>query len=161
EEYLARNHAWKVQTPPVDGPPPRAVREDVAALRREISVAAGGPMILKNQGDATCLAFARRPDVEDLSQRAAATPDHVIRTKRVPLVGRNVTAYCNAYTRYFQKHEAGRPLTMLDPAPRVILDRELGLWVSGTTARDALIAGEIYRQTIDIILRAEALGGWQ
>jgi NAD(P)-dependent dehydrogenase (short-subunit alcohol dehydrogenase family) len=50
---------------------------------------------------------------------------------------------------------------MLDPAPRVILDPELGLCALGRTVRDAGIAADIYRHTIDIILRAEALGGWR
>jgi NAD(P)-dependent dehydrogenase (short-subunit alcohol dehydrogenase family) len=50
---------------------------------------------------------------------------------------------------------------MLDPAPRVILDPELGLCTVGRTVRDAAIAEEIYRHTIDIIQRATALGGYQ
>jgi rhamnose utilization protein RhaD (predicted bifunctional aldolase and dehydrogenase)/NAD(P)-dependent dehydrogenase (short-subunit alcohol dehydrogenase family) len=161
EEYLRQHHAWNVHPPTVAQPPPPLMRREIAALRREISLAAGAPMILRTHGDAPCLAFARRPDVAKLSQRGAATPDHVIRTKNLPMVGRDVPAFCNAYARYFEKHAAGRSLTMLDPAPRVILDPDLGLCVAGRTAKDAVIAGDIYRQTIDIILRAEALGGWQ
>jgi rhamnose utilization protein RhaD (predicted bifunctional aldolase and dehydrogenase)/NAD(P)-dependent dehydrogenase (short-subunit alcohol dehydrogenase family) len=161
EEYLAQHRAWNVRPAPVAEAPPRVMRREIAGLRREISIAAGAAMIVKTYGDAACLAFARRQDVGELSQRGAATPDHVIRTKRVPLVGRDVAAFREAYARYFEQHAAGGALTMLDPAPRVILDRELGLCASGRTAREAVIAGDIYRQTIDIILRAEALGGWR
>jgi rhamnose utilization protein RhaD (predicted bifunctional aldolase and dehydrogenase)/NAD(P)-dependent dehydrogenase (short-subunit alcohol dehydrogenase family) len=161
EEYLARHQAWIVPTPTKSEPPPAVMRRDIAALRREISIAAGAPMILQNRADASCLAFARRDDVGDLSQRGAATPDHVTRTKRVPMVGRDVGAFRSAYISYFEKYAAARSLTMLDPAPRVILDRELGLCVAGRTAKEAIIAGDFYRQTIDIILRAEALGGWR
>jgi len=161
EEYLAQHQAWNVHAPPVAEPPPPVKAREIAALRREISIAAGAPMILQTHCDAQCLGFARRPDVGELSQRGAATPDHVTRTKRVPLVGRDVAAFREAYVRYFEKHAAGQPLTMLDPAPRVILDSGLGLCVAGRTAKDALIAGDIYRQTIEIILRAEALGGWR
>jgi NAD(P)-dependent dehydrogenase (short-subunit alcohol dehydrogenase family) len=50
---------------------------------------------------------------------------------------------------------------MLDPAPRVILDPEWGLATAGRTAADAAIAADLYRHTIDIILRATALGGWR
>ena len=56
-----------------------------------------------------------------------ATPDHVIRTKRVPLVGRDVAAYAGAYEAYFRSTPTDRGLAMLDPAPRVVLDPELGL----------------------------------
>ncbi|MGS7457657.1 hypothetical protein, partial [Mycobacterium tuberculosis] len=46
-------------------------------------------------------------------------------------------------------------------APRVVLDAEFGLCGAGRGAKDAAIALEIYEHTIDIILRAEKLGGWQ
>ncbi len=47
---------------------------------------------------------------------------------------------------------------MLDPAPRVVLDPRFGLASFGRTAKDARIVEEIYEHTIDVILRAEALG---
>jgi len=50
---------------------------------------------------------------------------------------------------------------MLDPAPRMALDPELGLVAFGRTARDTGIVEDIYAHTIDVILRAEALGGWR
>ena len=67
-----------------------------------------------------------------------ATPDHVLRTKRVPLAGRDVAAYVAAYREYFGEHApaAREPKTMLDPAPRVILDARLGMCTLGRSARD-------------------------
>jgi NAD(P)-dependent dehydrogenase (short-subunit alcohol dehydrogenase family) len=50
---------------------------------------------------------------------------------------------------------------MLDPAPRVVLDPQIGLAAVGRTARDAAIVEELYDHTVDVILRAEALGGWR
>src|SRR5262245_9593241 len=50
---------------------------------------------------------------------------------------------------------------MLDVAPRLALDPELGLAVFGRTANDARILEELYEQPVDVILRAEAPGGWQ
>jgi NAD(P)-dependent dehydrogenase (short-subunit alcohol dehydrogenase family) len=50
---------------------------------------------------------------------------------------------------------------MLDVAPRVALDRELGLAAFGRTAKDTRIAEELYEHTVDVILRAEAIGGWR
>ena len=50
---------------------------------------------------------------------------------------------------------------MLDPAPRVVLDRELGLLCAGRTARDADVARDIALHTIDAIERAEALDEWR
>ena len=50
---------------------------------------------------------------------------------------------------------------MLDPAPRVVLDPELGLVTVGATAADAPSSAEIYAHTIDVIERAERLEEWQ
>jgi rhamnose utilization protein RhaD (predicted bifunctional aldolase and dehydrogenase)/NAD(P)-dependent dehydrogenase (short-subunit alcohol dehydrogenase family) len=161
EEYLSRRNAWTFASPEVTSAhEKRAACVDVAALRHGVSEAAGVPMILAVHGDQECLGFARRPDVKQISQQGPATPDHVIRTKRVPLVGRDVAAYSRAYREYFAQH-ATPGLTMLDPAPRVILDEELGLCAIGRTAKEARIAEDIYRHTMDIILRSTALGGWQ
>jgi NAD(P)-dependent dehydrogenase (short-subunit alcohol dehydrogenase family) len=49
---------------------------------------------------------------------------------------------------------------MLDPAPRVVLDPDLGVCTLGRSAQDAHIAADIYAHTIEIILRATALGGY-
>jgi NAD(P)-dependent dehydrogenase (short-subunit alcohol dehydrogenase family) len=141
----------------------RDLRVEIAALRKEISAAMGAPAILHVTGDPAGLAFSRRADVEAISEEGPATPDHVIRTKRTPMVGRDVAGFRAGYEAYFKTCAAKSPqkLTMLDSAPRVVLDRELGLCTVGRSAKEAGIAADIYRHTIEIILRAEALGGWQ
>ncbi|MFD7660623.1 bifunctional aldolase/short-chain dehydrogenase [Actinosynnema sp. NPDC059797] len=139
---------------------PRADPRDLAALRREISATAGHPMIVTRHTDPATAAFVARPDLADVATRGPATPDHVIRTKRVPLVGRDVEGYAAEYRRYFERH-ARRGLTMLDPAPRVVLDPELGMLTAGRRAKDADIARDIYAHTIDVIEHAEELGGYR
>jgi len=162
EDYLARHGAWEVPRPATDGAP-QALRTDLARLRHEISSCAGFPVILETHSDPKYLAFARRGDAVRLSQQGPATPDHAIRTKRVPMLGRDVEAYAAAYREYFARHAAAarEPKTALDPAPRVILDPAFGLGCVGRTARDARIVRDIYDHTVDIILRATALGGYR
>ncbi|OFZ65719.1 MAG: short-chain dehydrogenase [Betaproteobacteria bacterium RBG_16_56_24] len=135
----------------------------LAALRKKVSAAAGFPMLLRTCMNSAALAFARHPEAASISQRGPATPDHVIRTKRVPMFGRDVAAYVQTYKHYFEKNskQAKQSLTMLDPAPRVIVDAEFGLVTAGRSARDTKIAEDIYLHTMDIILRGEALGGYQ
>jgi hypothetical protein len=41
------------------------------------------------------------------------------------------------------------------------LDPELGLAAFGRTAKDTRIVEDLYEHTVDVILRAEALGGWR
>ena len=160
EEYLEKRKAWHLPAPKVATVP---ARKDIAVLRREISETAGFPVILAVHADPASLAFANRKDIGKISQRGPATPDHVIRTKRVPLVGRDVPAYVKSYKQYFAKHapKAKTPVTMLDPAPRVVLDKELGVCTVGRSAKDAAIVFDIYEHTMEIIQRAELLGGWE
>ncbi len=162
EEYLDRHKAWNLPAP-IGKAGAAPARKDIAALRREISAAAGFPMILAVHNDLASLAFTNRKDVGKISQQGPATPDHVIRTKRVPLVGRDVPAYVKSYKQYFAKlaPKAKTPVTMLDPAPRVVLDKALGVCAVGRSAKDAAIVFDIYEHTMEIIQRAELLGGWK
>lgn len=134
-----------------------------ASLRKAVSAAAGFPMLLRTSTASSALAFARHPEVGSISQRGPATPDHVIRTKRLPQFGRDVDRYVQSYKKYFDTYSkvAKQPLTMLDPAPRVIIDKEFGLVTAGRSARDTKIIEEIYLHTQEIILRGEVLGGYQ
>ena len=50
---------------------------------------------------------------------------------------------------------------MLDPRRAWCSIRELGFAAAGRSAKDAAIVEELYDHTIDVILRAEALGGWR
>ena len=159
EEYLSHRDAWHVlvQTSP---PEARLERNEVATLRRDVSEAAGAPMVMTCHTDSKSLAFARRPDLATVAQQGPATPDHVIRTKRVPQLGRDVSRFKAAYEGYFEAY-GNASLKMLDPAPRVILDPNLGVVTIGRTAKDASIAFDVYGHTIDIVLRASALGGYR
>jgi NAD(P)-dependent dehydrogenase (short-subunit alcohol dehydrogenase family)/ribulose-5-phosphate 4-epimerase/fuculose-1-phosphate aldolase len=162
EAYLRAQGAWDIPQPP-PSTPRQTARTDIAGLRRSVSEMTGRPVILSSHTDAHSLAFVQRTDLDQISQQGPATPDHVIRTKRTPQLGRDVGAFGAAYERYFAEYAARttQPLKMLDAAPRVILDPDLGLVTVGNTARDAAIAFDVYEHTIDIILRATALGGYR
>jgi NAD(P)-dependent dehydrogenase (short-subunit alcohol dehydrogenase family) len=162
EDYLRNHRAWDV-VPARASKPVQAHRAALAALRRDVSKVAGHPMVVVRDTSAKAVQFCQRADIADLTQRGPATPDHVIRTKPWPLVGCDVGTYVESYRGYFARHapSAREPKTMLDPAPRVILDSELGMLTIGASAKDALIVRDIYDHTIDVILRAMALGGYQ
>ncbi len=161
ERYLRGHRAWELAWP--EASPERSAALELARLRREISRVAGFPVVMLRRADPKSLAFARRGDVATVSQQGPATPDHVIRTKRLPMLGRDVAGYVAEYARYFAEHEpqARERKSMLDPAPRVVLDPEFGLCAIGRSAKDAWIVAEIYDHTIDVILRATALGGYR
>jgi rhamnose utilization protein RhaD (predicted bifunctional aldolase and dehydrogenase)/NAD(P)-dependent dehydrogenase (short-subunit alcohol dehydrogenase family) len=161
EDYLQKKKAWDVRL----SPSARAGigREEIAKLRRAISDQAGFPMVLRVNDSQKFLSFAQRPDLEKISQHGPATPDHLLFTKPAPMLGRDVAQYARRYREYFERNAARAkdPKTMLDAAPRIALDPDLGFAAAGCTAKDAAIVEELYDHTIDVILRAEALGGWR
>jgi rhamnose utilization protein RhaD (predicted bifunctional aldolase and dehydrogenase)/NAD(P)-dependent dehydrogenase (short-subunit alcohol dehydrogenase family) len=162
EDYLAKHNAWNISAPALT-PGPVPLRRELAALRYQVSKTAGFPLILCAHTDSRSLAFTRREDLARLTQQGPATPDHAIRTKHLPLLGRDVAAYADTYRKYFSAYSAqsGEPKTMLDPAPRVLLDPQLGVCTLGRNAKDAAIVHDIYSHTMDIQLRAARLGGYQ
>jgi rhamnose utilization protein RhaD (predicted bifunctional aldolase and dehydrogenase)/NAD(P)-dependent dehydrogenase (short-subunit alcohol dehydrogenase family) len=161
EEYLQKKKAWHVAPGPAKNS--SFSRIEIAQLRRAVSDQAGFPMVLRVNDGEKFLAFAQRPDVEKLSQQGPATPDHVIRTKPFPMLGRDVAGYAKRYREYFERFaaKAKEKKTVLDTAPRMALDPSLGLVAAGRTAKDTAIVEELYDHTIDVILRAETLGGWR
>ena len=161
EEYLQRKKAWHVAAPATGKA--AAGREDIARLRRVMSDQAGFPLVVRVNESGKFLGFAQRPDVDKLSQQGPATPDHVIRTKPFPMLGRDVSGYAKRYRDYFERFASGakEKKTMLDAAPRMALDPALGFVAAGRTPKDTAIVEELYDHTIDVILRAEALGGWR
>ena len=162
ERYLAKHHAWNLGHA-MNGTGKSVQRNEIAALRREISRCAGNPVIMTAQHDARMTSFMQRSDLAALSQQGPATPDHAIRTKRVPMLGRDVEAYARAYRAYFEQHapHAKEAKAMLDPAPRIVLDTKLGMCAVGRSAQDARIAADLYSHTFDVIERATLLGGYQ
>jgi rhamnose utilization protein RhaD (predicted bifunctional aldolase and dehydrogenase)/NAD(P)-dependent dehydrogenase (short-subunit alcohol dehydrogenase family) len=162
EEYLQAHGAWQLD-PPKRQQKIQCQRNAFAQVRRVLSQHAGRALLLSCTGSPQGLDFARRADVMELSQHGPATPDHVLRTKALPLVGRNVDQYARAYQDFFQSHAAQSPeaKTMLDPAPRVLLDPDWGLCSVGKSAQELAVVADIYEHTITCILRAERLGGWR
>ncbi len=162
EVYLQQKNAWEI-SPPASLIREREARLEIAKLRADVAQVAGFPVVLSSHTDEKSLAFAQREDVQIISQQGCATPDHVIRTKRLPLVGRDVNAYEEAYRAYFAEEapKSVQPVTIIDPAPRVILDRQLGLVTVGKSAKEAKIVADIYEHTMEIIQRSQLLGVYQ
>lgn len=154
--------------PPSVGPVPVPTDEAqliaIADLRRDLSHHARNPMVTCCCTQPAFRRFAARPDLAEVSQQGTATPDHVLRTKRLPMLGRDVGAYAAAYEAYVERNRGrlgDRPLIPVDPAPRVVIDPELGVLAAGRRVSDARAAAEIYGHTIEIIEAAGALGGYR
>ena len=146
-------------------------------LRGLLSEAAGKAMVLDHRGGDAVIAWSDRPIHITGVQTGPVTPDHVIRTKAKPLalpaaagaeafkaqVRDAIAAYAANYSAYFERNAAriGDGLTMLDPAPRVVMVEGLGLFGVGASKKDAAVAADVAETTIAVVADAEALGGFE
>jgi rhamnose utilization protein RhaD (predicted bifunctional aldolase and dehydrogenase)/NAD(P)-dependent dehydrogenase (short-subunit alcohol dehydrogenase family) len=162
EDYLKQHSAWNV-TLGTHHSTNADLKTALAQLRSDISSVAGFPVVVARKSDQNSLGFARHPQLAVISQQGPATPDHVIRTKRLPMIGRDVPAYAEDYRQYFASNAANakESKTIVDAAPRVVLDPEFGMCAVGRSAKDAAVVSEIYSHTMEIIIRAGALGGYR
>lgn len=146
-----------------------SVHSWLVEIRKELRLRSF-PALLHLDESPAAREFASHPGAGEFSQRGPLTPDHVIRTKRLPLFTGRATAkelpallekYREAYDAYFERNRAGRALTKLDPWPRVIVIPEVGIVCAGTTYSAAKIASEIYSHTMKCILAAEKLSRYE
>ena len=162
EKYLFDQNSWEIEKP-LANINSKSMRNEVAELRQNISTVIGSPVLLNLTNSKLGIDFSNRDDVVDIATRGPVTPDHVIRTKRIPMIGRNVERYVKEYVSYFNTYEpnAKERKSMLDAAPRVILDQDFGLCAVGKNMSEIGIIADLYEHTMQCILKAENLGGWQ
>jgi rhamnulose-1-phosphate aldolase/alcohol dehydrogenase len=139
------------------------------SLRKKF-IAQQFPMLVEFEGSSKTLAFVNHPELKRISSQGPLTPDHVIRTKRIPAIFSEIenlesdwSKYIEVYTSYFSENSKGSAtkLTMLDPYPRIILVPGTGMFVAGKNAKEITIAKDLYQQTMSAILKAESIGNYQ
>jgi rhamnose utilization protein RhaD (predicted bifunctional aldolase and dehydrogenase)/NAD(P)-dependent dehydrogenase (short-subunit alcohol dehydrogenase family) len=175
ERYLARQRrapaAAKLRGKP-------AAAENIAPILRGLIALHSGEsvsrFVLDHRADGKVLAFVNGRDLTRYAAQGPVTPDHVIRTKPKPLIlpapqqgrieefGRAaqkaVARYQADYRRYFERHNqrAQPKKTPLDAMPRVILVPGVGMFGTGTSAKEAAIAADLAETTVSVILDVEA-----
>ena len=102
-------------------------------------------------------------NVREISQRGPATPDHILRTKRLPMLGRDVAEYAAAYREYFARNAAARERTQDDAGSGAARHPRRRVWrvLRRAFREEAGIVRDLYSHTIDVISSAEALGGYR
>ena len=145
----------------------RATARKLAELRGHVSRVAGRPLLARLETSDRAHGFSELANCLEIGTRGPLTPDHVIRTKLVPLaidVGADlaglVDRYQTDYREYFERHTNGSH-TMLDPAPRWAIWKNVGTIAFADTMKVAGIIGDIVDHTIEAIQWSEAIGGWR
>lgn len=109
--------------------------------------------------------YASQPNLREFASRGVLTPEHIVRTKRVPLIMEDtdliggIERYIAAYKEYFEKYASDE--TMLNPAPNYMIIKNLAVVSFGRTREEAKVIYEIVHHTMLAVLRADKLGGFK
>ena len=118
--------------------------------------------------------FFSHPKLKKFTTQGPVTPDHVIRIKSKPLVIdlgtekpssveskiiKAVQKYQDDYQKYFKRnHKYNLKASMLDPYPRLIVVKGLGMFSTGPSFKDAKIAMDVGLNSLSVILEAAKFG---
>jgi len=138
-----------------------------------------GRMVMDWRGGPEELAFCASEEAAALCSQGPLTPDHVIRTKALPLyvpqpawhdpaalkeqLTGAVDAYRSAYDAYFEEQTRAKGVerSRLDSAPRVVLLPGAGALCFGKSKKEALVAGDITVHTLQTKALAHAAGRYE
>jgi len=138
---------------------------DIAKIRKTVSQIRKKPVLTRWVDEPLQTSFAQLSNVASIATRGPLTPDHIIRTKQVPVIlnknyDEDIEHFVQKYKRYFERNTNGK-LTPLDAAPRWAVWRDRGVLLFGGSVQDLQILSDITHHTIQAILWAEGLGGWR
>lgn len=135
----------------------------LAKIRKEVSNLKGAATIAILNDSDLALYFSKQ-DVEKIALRGPLTPDHVIRTKRIPAIlgddfNADLAGFVKEYKEYFEANKKDE--TLLNPAPNFAILKDNGTLSFGANAKEANIIKDINDHTYEAILKAEKLGGYK
>jgi rhamnose utilization protein RhaD (predicted bifunctional aldolase and dehydrogenase) len=109
--------------------------------------------------------YASQDDLRNKVTRGVLTPEHILRTKRVPLVVEDwdvedaLKHYRVAYETYFNAYKTDE--IMLDPNPKYAVIKNFGIVTFGKTQKEADVINDVVEHTMMAVLRADKLGGYK
>ncbi len=141
---------------------------DLARIRKAVSTARGCAQLAMLDQTPEAQGYASLDTVGDIATRGPITPDHVIRTKRIPVIISakpaegvpEINQYVADYKAYFEANRTPQ-LQILDPAPRVGIWRQAGSIAFGSSVKECNIVADIARHTRSAVQTGESIGGWQ
>jgi rhamnose utilization protein RhaD (predicted bifunctional aldolase and dehydrogenase) len=159
EEFLVENAA--VDLPALEGND----EIDLETLKEVISETKGYEVVMKLNQSPLAKYYASQNDLTDFATRGVLTPEHIIRTKRIPLVLEDeniedaVQVYMNNYKKYFQTFASDE--ICLNPAPNYAIVKNVGVVLFGKTEKECSILNDVIEHTMMAVLRADKLGGYE
>ena len=154
-----------------------AARSDAAAklAPRLRALAGDAPRKVAHFDDAPeTLEFAASREAARLADAGTSCPDHFLRTKIKPLLidprrleldgdaylAEAFAAYRSGYAAYYERCREPASPPLRDANPVVVLHPQIGMFTLAKDKTTARIASEFYRNAINVMRGAEAIGGY-
>jgi rhamnose utilization protein RhaD (predicted bifunctional aldolase and dehydrogenase) len=109
--------------------------------------------------------YSSQENLKEFATRGILTPEHIIRTKRVPLIIdkdstiiEDIEDYIKDYITYFDTFVTNEQ--SLSPLPKYIVIKDYGVVSVGNSQKEAKIISDIVSHTMMAVLRADKLGGF-
>ena len=111
------------------------------------------------------LKYASQENLRASVTRGVLTPEHILRTKRVPLVVEDddvedaLKHFKVAYETYFSAYKTDE--IMLDTNPKYAVVKDFGVISFGKTQKEADVINDVVSHTMMAVMRADKLGGYK
>jgi len=138
---------------------------DIGKITKVLSQAKGYEVSININQSPLASFYASHENLKAFASRGVLTPEHIIRTKRVPLVMEDtdleagIAQYIQEYKEYFEKYACDE--VMLNPAPNYMIIKNLAVISFGKTREEAAVINDIVNHTMLAVLRADKLGGYE
>jgi len=138
---------------------------DLEKLQQIISEEKGYEVYIKVNQSPLALHYASSRNLKTFATRGVLTPEHIIRTKREPLILEDdniqgaIDRYKENYIEYFEAHKKDE--IMLNPAPNWVVVKNFGTVSLGKDEKEANIIEDINNHTMNAVLKADMLGGYE
>ncbi|MDB2562849.1 class II aldolase/adducin family protein [Sulfurimonas sp.] len=109
--------------------------------------------------------YASQKNLSEFATRGVLTPEHIIRTKRIPMVveSKDIEAALEVfrieYRNYFRHFRTDE--IMLDENPKYAVVKDFGIVSFGASQKEADVINDIVTHTMAAVLQADQLGGYQ
>jgi len=137
---------------------------DIEKLKELVEKEKGCEIVLKVNQTPLALHYASQDHLYMKATRGVLTPEHIIRTKRVPLIVNEnldeaVSNYVNDYKAYFEKFATDE--IMLNPAPNYAVVKNFGVVMFGKSEKESAVLNDVIEHTMMAVLRADKLAGYE
>jgi len=138
---------------------------NLSKLQEILSKEKGYEIFIKTNNSDLAYTYASQNDLKTFVTRGVLTPEHIIRTKRIPLIleddnfEKTIESYKKEYKKYFDRYKIDE--ICLNQAPNYVVVKDYGILAIGENEKEANIINDILEHTMMAVLRADKLGGYK